>query len=67
MDNAELLKKLGWSDALIEQVTQVSKGLPEVHKPAIAQADPGYSTSTTISATYSLETVRTYTRGSITI
>lgn len=67
MDNAELLKQLGWSDALIEQVTQISKGLPDVRQPAMAQTELGYVTSTTTSATYSLETVRTYTRGSITI
>lgn len=66
MDNAELLKQLGWSDALIEQMTQVSKVLPDVHQPAIAQTELGYSTRTT-TATYSLETVKTYTRGSIII
>jgi hypothetical protein len=67
MENAELLKLLGWSDDLIAQMGQVGKSLPVIRQPVLSQPKFEYATSTTTSVTYSTETDKTYTCGSVTI
>jgi hypothetical protein len=68
MDNADLLRQLGWSDDLIQQVSEVSKALPKVPQLPVGQVVYGADlTGTTTSAICSLDVGGTYNNGFLTV
>jgi hypothetical protein len=68
MDNADLLRQLGWSDELIQQVSDIGKTLSKVPQFPIGQAVYGADlTGTTTSAICTLDVEGTHNSGFLTL